>query len=149
MDANETEQANPLEPLSDEDCWQRLGGQELGRLVTHVGDVLDIFPVNYVLDGRAIVFRTAEGSKLFELTVNDEVLFEVDDHTEDDAWSVVVRGHARRLETSDEVEHADGLGLRPWVPTLKYNYVRIEPTTVSGRAFRRGPEPERYGVADY
>ena len=149
MDVNETGRADPLAPLSDEDCWERLGGQELGRLVTHVGDVLDIFPVNYVLDGRAVVFRTAEGSKLFELTVNDEVLFEVDDHTDDDAWSVVVRGHAHRLETSAEVEHADGLGLRPWVPTLKYNYVRIEPTAVSGRAFRREPEPERYGVSDY
>ena len=61
--------------LSDEECWQLLAGEELGRLVTRVGDVLDIFPVNYVVDEDTIVFRTAEGSKLVELTVNDEVLF--------------------------------------------------------------------------
>ncbi|MEU1971075.1 pyridoxamine 5'-phosphate oxidase family protein [Microbacterium sp. NPDC019599] len=146
---DDTQTTNPLKVLSDDECWSLLAGDELGRLVTHVGDVLDIFPVNYVVDRGTIVFRTAEGSKLFELTVNDEVLFEVDEHTDEDAWSVVVRGHARRLATSEEVAAADRLPLQPWLPTLKYNFVRIEPTAVSGRAFRRGAEPERYGVADY
>jgi nitroimidazol reductase NimA-like FMN-containing flavoprotein (pyridoxamine 5'-phosphate oxidase superfamily) len=122
--------------------------QQLGRLVTHVGHVLDIFPVNYVVDDETIVFRTAEGSKLFELTVNDEVLFEVDDHSGTDAWSVVVRGHARRLATSDEVDAADELPLRPWIPTLKYNYVRVTPVSLTGRAFEIGPEPDRYGAVD-
>jgi nitroimidazol reductase NimA-like FMN-containing flavoprotein (pyridoxamine 5'-phosphate oxidase superfamily) len=149
MDEATYDQGGALDHLSDEECLERLGRHELGRLVTRVGDILDIFPVNYVLDGGEIVFRTAEGSKLFELTVNDEVLFEVDEYTQDDAWSVVVRGRAQRLQTSEEVAHADSLPLQPWVPTLKYNYVRIAPTSLSGRAFRRGPEPDRYGVAQY
>ncbi len=135
--------------LDDDGCWEHLGRHELGRLVTHVGDVLDIFPVNYVVDDGEIVFRTAQGSKLVELTVNDEVLFEVDDYTDDAAWSVVVRGHARALDSSTEVEAADGLGLKPWIPTLKYVYVRITPQSLSGRAFGRGPEPDRYGVQQY
>lgn len=135
--------------LSEDDCWDRLRTQQLGRLVTHVGEVLDIFPVNYVVDDETVVFRTAEGSKLFEITVNDEVLFEVDDHSGTDAWSVVVRGHARRLATSAEVHAADDLPLRPWIPTLKYNYVRVTPTSLTGRAFVIGPEPDRYGAADY
>jgi nitroimidazol reductase NimA-like FMN-containing flavoprotein (pyridoxamine 5'-phosphate oxidase superfamily) len=140
---------DPVVALSDEQCWERLRGQELGRLVTHVGDVLDIFPVNYVVDGESLLFRTAQGSKLFELTVNDEVLFEVDDHTDTDAWSVILRGRAHPLDSSAEVERADGLGLRPWIPTLKYTYVRVEPTSLSGRAFERAPEPDRYGVQQY
>ncbi|MDR2997925.1 MAG: pyridoxamine 5'-phosphate oxidase family protein [Microbacterium sp.] len=135
--------------LNSEECWQRLGAQELGRLVTHVGDVLDIFPVNYVVDDQSIVFRTAEGSKLIELTVNDEVLFEVDDHSATEAWSVIVRGSAHRLETLAEQEAAEALGLAPWIPTLKYNFVRIVAGSVSGRAFSRTPEPERYGVSEY
>ncbi|WP_347344602.1 pyridoxamine 5'-phosphate oxidase family protein [Microbacterium sp.] len=135
--------------LTEQECWDRLAGEELGRLVTRVGDVLDIFPVNYVVDDRTLLFRTAEGSKLFELTVNSEVLFEVDAHTDADAWSVVVRGHAHRLETSDEVQAADRLPLRPWIPTLKYNYVRVVPTKLSGRAFRRAEEPDRYGIQQY
>jgi len=143
------ETTDAVRALTDERCWELLAGQELGRLVTHVADVLDVFPVNYVVDEGTLVFRTAEGSKLFELTVNDEVLFEVDDHTDADAWSVVVRGHAHRLSTSAEVEAADRLPLHPWIPTLKYVYVRIVPTSLSGRAFDRAPEPERYGIADY
>ena len=146
------EKAEPAETvhvLSDEECWERLAQQELGRLVTHVGDVLDIFPVNYVVDGTGILFRTGQGSKLFELTINDEVLFEVDDHTDTEAWSVIVRGRAHPLETSADVQRADGLGLKPWIPTLKYIYVRIEPTRLSGRAFQRGPEPDRYGIQQY
>ncbi len=135
--------------LSEDECWGLLRTQQLGRLVTRVGEVLDIFPVNYVVDDGTIVFRTAEGSKLFELTVNDEVLFEVDQHSGEDAWSVVVRGRADRLATSAEVQAADDLPLRPWIPTLKYNYVRVAPTSVTGRAFTIGPEPDRYGAADY
>ncbi|GAA1699514.1 pyridoxamine 5'-phosphate oxidase family protein [Microbacterium sediminicola] len=135
--------------LSDAESWERLAGVQLGRLVTHVGDVLDIYPVNFVVDDDSIVFRTAEGSKLVELTVNDEVLFEADAYTDDTAWSVVVRGIAHRMDTESEIEAADQLPLAPWVPTLKYNYVRVRAQSLSGRAFVRGPEPERYGVADY
>ena len=111
--------------------------------------MLDIFPVNYVVDDGSVLFRTAQGSKLFELTVNDEVLFEVDDHTEAEAWSVIVRGRAHPLDRSADVERADGLGLQPWIPTLKYTYVRVDATSISGRAFHRGPEPDRYGVQQY
>lgn len=143
------ETTDPVVVLTDEQCWERLRSQELGRLVTRVADVLDIFPVNYVVDGQSVLFRTAQGSKLFELTVNDEVLFEVDDHTDTDAWSVIVRGRAHPLDRSADVERADGLGLRPWIPTLKYTYVRVEATSVSGRAFLRAPEPDRYGVQQY
>lgn len=135
--------------LGEAECLARLASQELGRLVTHAAGVLDIFPVNYALDGADIVFRTAEGSKLFELTVNDAVVFEVDDHTDTEAWSVVVRGSAHRVDSAAAVAAADELGLRPWIPTLKYNYVRIVPSAVTGRAFHRAPEPERYGIADY
>lgn len=135
--------------LSDEACWERLRGHQLGRLVTRVAGVFDIFPVNYVVDDESIVFRTAEGSKLTELTINDDVLFEVDDYTDADAWSVVVRGTAHRLDSDDEVRAADELPLKPWIPTLKYNYVRITANSLSGRDFVRGDEPDRYGIQQY
>ncbi|WP_447943511.1 pyridoxamine 5'-phosphate oxidase family protein [Microbacterium aurum] len=143
------ENTDAVRLLTDDECWDRLAEQQLGRLVTHVGDVLDIFPVNYTVDGESLVFRTAEGSKLTELTINDQVLFEVDEYTDTDAWSVVVRGTARRLDTPEEVRAADELPLRPWIPTLKYNYVRITATSLSGRDIERGEEPDRYGVQEY
>lgn len=141
--------SDPVRTLTDAESWERLRGQELGRLVTHIGDTIDIFPINYAVDGDGIVFRTAPGSKLFELTANAEVLFEVDDHTDVDAWSVVVRGHAAALETDADVARAEAAGLRPWIPTVKRVFVRIAPASVSGRAFHRDPEPERDGPQEY
>jgi nitroimidazol reductase NimA-like FMN-containing flavoprotein (pyridoxamine 5'-phosphate oxidase superfamily) len=140
---------NPVSALTAEESWAKLRTQSLGRLVTRVGDVVDIFPVTYVVDGETLVFRTAEGSKLVELVVNDSVLFEVDELSAEDAWSVVVRGRARRLESPEEVAAADELPLTPAIPTLKHNYVRVEADSLSGRAFQRGDEPDRYGVQPY
>lgn len=139
----------PVTVLSDRECWDRLSEQQLGRLVTRVGDVMDVFPVNYTVDGESLVFRTAEGSKLTEVTINDEVLFEVDEYTATDDWSIVVRGSAHRLDDADEVAAADRLPLDPWIPTVKYNYVRIRPASLSGREFVRGEEPDRYGIQQY
>lgn len=131
----------PISRLTDAECWERLATQTLGRLVTHVRDIIDIFPINYVVDGESIVLRTAEGSKLAEMMISEDVLFEVDDHSESDAWSVIVRGKAQLLESAEEIMHADSLPLRPMAPTLKRNYVRIAPLTLSGRYFEFGDEP--------
>jgi hypothetical protein len=62
------------------------------------------------------------------------VAFEIDRYGEDWARSVVVRGPAR-LPPEDEAHRAENVPLRPWVSTVKYNIVEIEPKVVSGRAF--------------
>ncbi|MNL89498.1 hypothetical protein D3C87_2198380 [compost metagenome] len=62
---------------------------------------------------------------------------------------MILRGRAHPLDRSADVQRADGLGLRPWIPTLKYTYVRVEATSLSGRAFERAGEPDRYGVQQY
>ncbi|MHC5796406.1 pyridoxamine 5'-phosphate oxidase family protein [Lacisediminihabitans sp. FW035] len=130
--------------LSEAECWQLLDGSSFGRLAVSVGNQPEIFPVNYYADGRTVLFRTAEGTKLLELTINSLVAFESDSYTDTDAWSVVVKGRARVIESQPEIFAADQLPLAPWIPTLKYVYVRIEPTELSGRRFDRGPEPDRY-----
>lgn len=130
--------------LSESECWQLLDGASFGRLALSVGNQPEIFPVNYFADGRTVLFRTAEGTKLLELTINPLVAFESDHYSETDAWSVVVKGRAQVIESQPEIFAADQLPLKPWIPTLKYIYVRIEPTEISGRQFERGPEPERY-----
>ena len=39
---------------------------------------------------------------------------------------------------------AEDLPLKPWTPSLKYNFVEITPREVSGRVFRLGEEPQRF-----
>ncbi len=130
--------------LTEEECWAKLSATSLGRLATAVVGDVDIFPVNYFSDGKTLLIRTAPGTKLLELTIHHDVAFEIDGYTDDEAWSVIVKGAASELQKQSEIDEADRQPLVPWVPTLKYRYVRIVPLSVSGRHFRREAEPERY-----
>lgn len=140
----ETNDLYPVRHLSEDECWELLISSSFGRLALSISGEPDIYPVNFIAADRRLVFRTAEGTKLLELTVNDKVAFEADGIGRDEAWSVVVRGHARVLDTQHEIEAADQLPLRPLIPTLKYIYVEITPQVTTGRRFQLGPEPERY-----
>jgi nitroimidazol reductase NimA-like FMN-containing flavoprotein (pyridoxamine 5'-phosphate oxidase superfamily) len=132
--------------LSDDQAWDRLSSVSLGRLVTNVGGQMEIFPVNFATQNNTVVFRTAEGTKLFGTVMNEQVLFEADDHTVAEGWSVIIRGKARVLTTTDEINDADRAQVIPWVPTEKLRYVRITPDEMSGRHFRFGPEPQHGGL---
>lgn len=133
--------------LSEDECWNLLARRQLGRLAVVVDGEQDIFPVNYVVDGPRVLFRTAPGSKLAGLSANPRVAFEVDEYDEAYAASVVLKGVAERLELQREIDAADALPLTPWIPTLKYRWVRIAPDTITGRRFERGPEPDRYAAS--
>lgn len=136
--------ANPVEVLDERECWELLELAPVGRIALAAGGEIDIFPINYVVHEGALYFRTAPGTKLIELTVNPQVAIEIDGWDEGEAFSVVVKGEAERLERAADVDAAELLPLVPLVPTFKYRWVRIRPTTLSGRRFRRGPEPERF-----
>ena len=133
----------PVLELDDEQSWRLLEGTKHGRLVVSVAGEPDIFPVNYVTADRKIYLRTAPGNKLAQLTINATVLFETDGILSEEAWSVVLRGKARVLNNSAELAAVEELGLKTWVPTLKDFYVEIEPSSVSGRHFQFGEQPER------
>lgn len=135
---------NPGKNLSSDDAWKFLEHTHLGRLALSVGNEPDIFPINYLAHDGKLLMRTNPGTKLAELTINDSVAFEIDGVAEAEAWSVVVKGTARVLESQTEIDRADELPLTPWLQTLKYTYVEITPSTVRGIRFPLGSEPERY-----
>ena len=141
-----SENTDVIQNLSGEESLELLAAKTFGRLVVRRKDDMDLFPLNYLVHEGEIYFRTAEGSKLFSLTLNNDVLFEADNVEGDsqEAWSVVVKGTARTLTSNAEIEAADQLPLKPWLPTLKYNYVVVSPNEISGRKFHLGEEPERY-----
>lgn len=145
MDTND----DVLVRLTPEQCLERLATHVVGRVVTRVGEIVDIFPINYALDGGDIILRTAEGTKLTEMLIGGEVLFEVDEFDDEQAWSVVVRGSAQLLEKEADIAAADALPLKPMAPTMKRNYVRIVAHSMTGRAFARSEEPSREGPQDY
>lgn len=137
---------DPISVVDDREAWNLLGSVALGRLVTSFGGQLEIFPVNFVVQKGTVLFRTAEGTKLFTTVMNDKVLFEADDHTVAEGWSVIIRGTAKMLSSAEEIHEADQAGLIPWVPTEKLRYVRVTPSEISARRFQFGSEPQQGSV---
>jgi uncharacterized protein len=137
------EDCQPISVLSESQCWNLLSSVALGRLVTSVEGQPEIFPLNFVVQHRTVLFRSAEGTKLVSAAINNRVLFEADDHGVTEGWSVIVKGSARILRTHDEIGEAERAQLLPWTATVKQHYVRIRPLSVTGRRFVFGPEPDR------
>ncbi|BBX29715.1 pyridoxamine 5'-phosphate oxidase family protein [Mycolicibacterium alvei] len=142
METGMSTRSAPVDVLSERESWDLLGGVSLGRLVTAVDDEAHIFPVNFAVQNRTILFRTAAGTKLISAAINNHVLFEADDHDAAEGWSVIVRGVARTLRTDEELDEAERAQLLPWTATAKTHYVRVSPVRVTGRRFRFGPEPD-------
>lgn len=126
-----------MDVLSEEQCWELLNRDQIGRLGVVVAGRPDIFPVNYLLHEGEIYFKTAEGSKLASIMTHREVAFEVDGYDEEtnEAWSVVVNGMARVLTHEEDEEQARGLPITPWHIEPKRHFVVIEPSELSGRRF--------------
>jgi nitroimidazol reductase NimA-like FMN-containing flavoprotein (pyridoxamine 5'-phosphate oxidase superfamily) len=129
------ESAASIEVIEPAECWQLLRSTTVGRLGTCYGSVPDIFPVNFVVDGDEIVFRTEAGTKLAAATMMPTVAFEADevDETHRVAWSVVVHGRAREVDRYDQILEAEQLPLETWAPGSKSRWVRVQVTEISGR----------------
>lgn len=131
------ERQQATEILSESECWELLDHTAVGRLAVDIAGQPDIFPINFVVDKSGIVFRSAAGTKLAGAVLNRIVAFEIDGYEpgERAAWSVVVKGNARPIERMQEVFDAEDLPLFPWLSWDKPNFVRIEPTVVTGRRY--------------
>ena len=125
-----------VQELGQDECWRLLGSARLGRVAVVLDDGVDIFPVNFLVKDRSIYFGSAPGSKLVDITEHPIVAFEADGIENRRRWSVVARGRATRLGFDSEIEESGVMDLHSLAPTDKWNYVRIEPTAVTGRSFR-------------
>ena len=125
---------NGLEVLTEDECWMFLSSQHIGRLGVAIAGEPDIFPVNYVVQDRSVVFLTAEGTKLAGAVLGLSVVFEIDaaDPLFHTGWSVILRGRADEVEKMDDLVAVEELPLQPWGPGKKRRYVRVT-GTVSGR----------------
>src|SRR6187455_3284611 len=70
----------PVTVLGEDECWSLLSSLSLGRFVTCLDGRPEIFPVNFVTQRPTVLFRTAEGTKLFGAATHPFVAFEADYH---------------------------------------------------------------------
>ena len=126
-----------LEIISRDECLALLGRGEVGRLGVVDGWRPRIFPVNYVMDGECVVFRSDQGTKL-QAGERSPVCFEIDDvdPATRTGWSIVVDGvldEVTGLSAPSTVERVRATHVQPWAPGLKGHWLRIVPQRITGR----------------
>ena len=126
-----------LEILPFADCLRLLDSVPVGRVGFLSDGEIVILPVNHLVDGADVIFRTGSGSKLSSVGSKILVGFEADqyDAPTRSGWSVVVSGLTEVVESDAEIERFERLGLQSWggAAARDPHWIRIRPTSVTGR----------------
>ncbi len=125
-----------LEILPFADCLRLLESVPIGRVGFFADGEIVILPVNHLVQGQDVVFRTSTGSKLSSVGGRHLVGFEADEYDIEthSGWSVVVSGFTEEIESDAEVRQLNDLALQPWGGAADDpHWIRIRPTSVTGR----------------
>jgi nitroimidazol reductase NimA-like FMN-containing flavoprotein (pyridoxamine 5'-phosphate oxidase superfamily) len=126
-----------FEVLNEAECRRLLAEQEVGRVAfTGTDGFPVVLPVNYVVDGDVIAFRTESGAKADRLPLH-RVSFEVDgfERWNESGWSVLVQGYGQDVTDAIGARFEDlrRRGLAPWAPGQKDRWLTIGIHRISGR----------------
>jgi nitroimidazol reductase NimA-like FMN-containing flavoprotein (pyridoxamine 5'-phosphate oxidase superfamily) len=128
----------PLEILTENDCLALLRAHLIGRIAFASDGTVEIFPVDYSMEGTIIVFRTGAGTKLHALR-GTEVAFEIGGWDADlrIGWSVVARGCAEEITTNPgrAAEHLRWVPVEPGAPGDRWHWIGIKAAEITGRRF--------------
>jgi nitroimidazol reductase NimA-like FMN-containing flavoprotein (pyridoxamine 5'-phosphate oxidase superfamily) len=124
-----------LTVLTRTDCLALLAGGVIGRVVFTAAALPSAEPVNYVLDGEEIIFRTANGSKLAGATRHAVVAFQIDefDPGTRTGWSVLGVGQAYEILDPDRLAELAQRQPDPWAPGHDVHTISIPLRLLSGR----------------
>lgn len=132
--------------LSESECLVLLQSCHVGRIAFGLEGEIEIFPVNYGMEGLIIVFRTSPGTKL-DAVPHTAVAFEVDgwDAGSGIGWSVVAKGRAEEVTTNPgrAAEHLRRVPIQPVSPGDKWHCLAIQPSEITGRRFHVAPAAPR------
>ncbi len=124
-----------LRVLTEDQSRDLLRTRKIGRVVVSMDALPAAFPVNYLLIGADIYFRTAVGTKLSAAVNRTVVAFQVDDFDAAGScgWSVLVVGAARLVNDPRERALLDAAGLYSWAVAADSHYVAIGVERITGR----------------
>ncbi|MEU6135076.1 pyridoxamine 5'-phosphate oxidase family protein [Nocardioides sp. NPDC047086] len=122
-----------LTTIDRDECLELLERSEVGRVAFGDSEGPMVLPVNHVMVGERIVFRTAPRTAIADHVGTGPVSYQVDefDAYTSSGWSVLARGTA---------EFVDGVWLsahdlkpEPWADGRRTLYVCITPVQITGR----------------
>lgn len=126
-----------LEQLTEEECLARLKTVDYGRVAVVTGEGRpEIFPVNFVLHDRTVVFVT--GSLiLLSWAPFGHVAFEADhiDGTTHEGWDVVVKGEGADITDAVDTFSSEARSEKfdSWAPGPKAHWIAVNNPSFSGR----------------
>lgn len=129
-----------LEVLPLAQCLALLRSRPLGRVAYLEAGQPMVVPVNHLVDGNGVVFRSLAGGKLDAAIVGQPVAFQLDDHdpARGTGWSVLIRGRAELVEDHDQiVRFASELDSWAIDDPSTGTWIRIVGDEVSGRRLAR------------
>ncbi|MFD3486143.1 pyridoxamine 5'-phosphate oxidase family protein [Streptomyces sp. NPDC058665] len=121
--------------LTERECWDRLDTHGVGRLGLQGETAPVIVPVNFLVDGRSVVYRTQPGS-VAAVDPDAPLAFEADhlDEARARGWSVLVTGTAEHVtDPATTGTLADRVGGRPWAGGSRPLWIRLLPEEITGR----------------
>ncbi|MEU0953080.1 pyridoxamine 5'-phosphate oxidase family protein [Streptomyces niveus] len=124
-----------LRRLTERECWDRLGTHGVGRLGLPGDTAPVVVPVNFLVDGRSVVYRTEPGS-VPAVDAGTSLSFEADrlDEERMSGWSVLLTGTAEHVTDPAALGVlADRTGSRPWAGGSRPLWIRLLPDQISGR----------------
>jgi nitroimidazol reductase NimA-like FMN-containing flavoprotein (pyridoxamine 5'-phosphate oxidase superfamily) len=124
-----------VEVITEHECESLLAATHLGRLGFTARSLPVVLPVNYVLDGRTIVFRSESESILAACTAGQVACLEVDDHDllAHTGWSVLATGRLREEKDPDRAAALAHLALPAWRPMTAPHLLTLGVELISGR----------------
>jgi uncharacterized protein len=126
-----------LEALTEEECLTRLKSVRYGRAAVVTGEGRpEIFPVNFVLHDRTVVFIT-DSATLLSWAPFGHVAFEADqiDASTHEGWDVVVKGEGADITDAVDTFSSEARAehVNSWAPGPKAHWISINNPVFSGR----------------
>jgi len=123
-----------LREIPVDECLELAASLPVGRISYCTADGPVTLPLNFVLNGQEIMFRTTPHSQLGQhLHSGPQVCFEVDDFDDffQSGWSVLLQGRAAVIKPTDLPLVGDFP--TPWAGGERVLLARMHADTVTGR----------------
>lgn len=115
----------------------------VGRLIFTMSALPAVRVMNFVLAGDEVVLRMAAESAVARKAAGSVVAFEADlfDAITSSGWSVTVTGKAKVVTDAPSIASYALLGLVPWAPGVRDQYMTISTEVVHGQQILPGDSP--------
>jgi nitroimidazol reductase NimA-like FMN-containing flavoprotein (pyridoxamine 5'-phosphate oxidase superfamily) len=122
-----------LRELDSSECLELLGTRSVGRVAFCTDEGPVVLPVNYVVRGEDVLFRTSPHNSIARYASGHPAAFEVDevDDFTQSGWSVLMRGTAELVEDVHDIPTESRPV--PWAEGTRSLFVRVRTRSITGR----------------